>query len=192
MTQTIGQQLDATLAAQQQQIAALQAAIAPSPFKLFSPMPDDVLFAGKIAKTYYVANAPEGDDVKGDGTIKKPFATGQRAHDQGYTDRGHGDSPAILPAAGPTEMIEISYKGGQKFQQDVSPKIVEDWIVFDSYDGIAEIDSSGIPFQRVPNSPTRPQGLYLQYLDIVHTGPTDVLTYGFMTNGVDHVGSGAE
>jgi len=169
------------------QLVALQGQV-PSPlapagasgFSLIVPMPADVVYTP--VKQYCIANPPEGWDQNA-GTKAAPFATVGRALQQVAADRSAG----VIPPASAAAIAEISYKGGQKFTQDNSPNINQDHLLFDSYGwGSAEIDSSGTPFQRIPNSPVKPVGLHLQYLDLVSTAKSG-LCYGLMVNQVDDV-----
>jgi hypothetical protein len=169
----------------QAQIAQLQTAAASSTqpaFQLLVPMPDDVVYTGKIARQYCIAI--EGNDTRGRGTQAAPFATISRALKQVAGDR----QAHAIPPASAAAIAEISYKGGEKFTQDNIP-IHEDHLLFDSYGaGTAEIDSSTTAFGRAPFSPAKPVGLHLQYLDLVCIARDKTqVTYGLWTDLVDDV-----
>ena len=168
------------LVAMQGQVPSGLAPAAATGFSLIVPMPADVVYTP--VKQYCIANPPEGWDQNA-GTKAAPFATVGRAIQQVAADRAAG----VIPAANAAAIAEISYKGGQKFTQNNSPNINQDYLLFDSYGwGSAEIDSSGTPFQRIPNSPVKPVGLHLQYLDLVSTSKA-ALSYGLMVNQVNDV-----
>lgn len=180
---TLGQQVDATIAAQAAAITLLKSQLDARNFTLFYPLPDDENFL--VAKQYHVDGSVVSGDAMGNGSTTQPYTTVARALQQVWNDRISG----AIPPASITEQAEILYAGHQKYEQDNSPNFAAyDFLVFSSYHGIPEIDSTGTPFLKLPNSALN-AGLYIDHLDLVHKGPTTQMSYGFMVNQVNHVGA---